>query len=32
MFTEDDARMLRDLVAKGPMAGGVIETDDCRAT
>jgi predicted enzyme related to lactoylglutathione lyase len=24
--------MLRGLVAKGSMAGGVIETDNCRAT
>lgn len=32
MFSADDARALRDLVAKGSMAGGVIETDDCRAT
>jgi catechol 2,3-dioxygenase-like lactoylglutathione lyase family enzyme len=32
MFSEEDARSLRDLVAKGSMAGGVIETDDCRRT
>lgn len=32
MFSEEDAEALRSLVAKGSMAGGVIETDDCRAT
>jgi predicted enzyme related to lactoylglutathione lyase len=32
MFSEEDAQLLRSLVAKGSMAGGVIETDDCRAT
>jgi len=32
MFSAEDAAVLRDLVAKGAMAGGVIETDDCRAT
>jgi catechol 2,3-dioxygenase-like lactoylglutathione lyase family enzyme len=32
MFSEDDAELLRGLVAKGSMGGGVIETDDCRAT
>src|SRR5690349_13666320 len=32
MFSEEDAEMLRGLVAKGSMAGGVIETDDCRST
>jgi predicted enzyme related to lactoylglutathione lyase len=32
MFSEEDAELLRGLVAKGSMAGGVIETDDCRAT
>ena len=31
MFSEEDARSLRELIAKGSMAGGVIETDDCRA-
>ena len=30
MFSEDDAAALRALVAKGAMAGGVIDTDDCR--
>jgi catechol 2,3-dioxygenase-like lactoylglutathione lyase family enzyme len=30
MFSEDDAEALRGLVAKGAMAGGVIDTDDCR--
>lgn len=32
MFAEEDAEALRKLIAKGAMAGGVIETDDCRAT
>ena len=32
MFSEEDAELLRGLVAKGSMGGGVIETDDCRAT
>jgi predicted enzyme related to lactoylglutathione lyase len=32
MFTEEDAAMLRGLVAKGVMAGGVIDCDDCRKT
>src|ERR671931_237890 len=31
MFSED-ADVLRGLIAKGAMAGGVIETDDCRRT
>ena len=30
MFSEEDAAALRGLVAKGAMAGGVIDTDDCR--
>ncbi len=30
MFSEEDAAALRALVAKGAMAGGVIDTDDCR--
>lgn len=30
MFSEEDAEALRRLIAKGAMAGGVIETDDCR--
>ncbi len=30
MFSEEDAEALRGLIAKGAMAGGVIETDDCR--
>jgi catechol 2,3-dioxygenase-like lactoylglutathione lyase family enzyme len=30
MFSEEDAAALRGLVAKGAMAGGVIQTDDCR--
>jgi predicted enzyme related to lactoylglutathione lyase len=32
MFSEDDAEALRSLVAKGAMAGGVINTDDCKGT
>ena len=32
MFSEDDAEALRGLVAKGAMAGGVMDTDDCRGT
>jgi len=32
MFSEEDAEALRGLIAKGSMAGGVIETDDCRKT
>ena len=32
MFSPEDAEALRALVAKGSMGGGVIETDDCRAT
>lgn len=32
MFSDEDAEALRGLVAKGSMAGGVIETDDCRKT
>lgn len=32
MFSEEDANALRGLVAKGVMAGGVIETDDCKRT
>jgi catechol 2,3-dioxygenase-like lactoylglutathione lyase family enzyme len=31
MFSPDDAELLRNLVAKGAMGGGVIATDDCRA-
>ena len=32
MFSAEDAETLRSLVAKGALGGGVIETDDCRAT
>ena len=32
MFSDEDAQTLRALVAKGALGGGVIETDDCRAT
>lgn len=30
MFSAEDAEALQRLIAKGSMAGGVIETDDCR--
>ncbi len=32
MFSQEDAETLRDLVAKGALGGGVLETNDCRAT
>lgn len=32
MFSPEDAETVRGLVAKGALGGGVIETDDCRAT
>jgi catechol 2,3-dioxygenase-like lactoylglutathione lyase family enzyme len=32
MFAPEDAEAVRNLVAKGAMNGGVLETDDCRAT
>ena len=32
MFSEEDAALLVQLVAKGSMGAGVIETDDCRKT
>ena len=32
MFSDEDARVLSALIAKGAMAGGVIETDDCKRT
>jgi catechol 2,3-dioxygenase-like lactoylglutathione lyase family enzyme len=32
MFSEEDAAVLSGLIAKGVMAGGVIDTDDCRKT
>ncbi len=32
MFSPEDAETVRALVAKGALGGGVIETDDCRAT
>ena len=32
MFSPEDAETVRSLVAKGALGGGVIETDDCRAT
>ena len=30
MFSDEDAQVLRQLVAKGAMGGGVFETDDIR--
>ena len=32
MFSPEDAETVRALVAKGALGGGVVETDDCRAT
>jgi catechol 2,3-dioxygenase-like lactoylglutathione lyase family enzyme len=32
MLSEDDAKVIRDLVAKGSIGGGVMRTDDVRAT
>jgi catechol 2,3-dioxygenase-like lactoylglutathione lyase family enzyme len=32
MFSPEDAEAVRALVAKGALGGGVVETDDCRAT
>src|SRR3954447_1754012 len=32
MFSEEDAEMLRQLIAKGSMGAGVVHTDDCRKT
>src|SRR4029077_11068078 len=32
MFSPEDAETVRSLVAKGARSGGVVETDDCRAT
>ena len=32
MFSQEDADALKGLIAKGSMAGGVIETTDCRKT
>jgi catechol 2,3-dioxygenase-like lactoylglutathione lyase family enzyme len=32
MFSEADAAVVRDLVAKGALGGGVFQTPDCRAT
>lgn len=32
MFAPEDAQAVQNLVAKGAMNGGVLETDDCRAT
>jgi catechol 2,3-dioxygenase-like lactoylglutathione lyase family enzyme len=32
MFAPEDAQLVQSLVAKGAMNGGVLETDDCRAT
>jgi catechol 2,3-dioxygenase-like lactoylglutathione lyase family enzyme len=32
MFSSEDAETVRSLVAKGAFGGGVLDTDDCRAT
>ena len=32
MFSAEDAQTVRGLVAKGAFGGGVLDTDDCRAT
>ena len=32
MFSDEDAATVRGLVAKGALGGGVLDTDDCRAT
>lgn len=32
MLAEEDAKVVRELVAKGAMGGGVMRTDDVRAT
>src|SRR5262245_26291065 len=32
MFSPEDGAAVRALVAKGALNGGVLETDDCRAT
>ena len=32
MFSPEDADTVRALVAKGALGGGVLDTDDCRAT
>jgi catechol 2,3-dioxygenase-like lactoylglutathione lyase family enzyme len=32
MFSADDAAVVRELVAKGAIGGGVFETDDCQRT
>jgi hypothetical protein len=32
MFSEEDGSADKVLVAKGALSGGVLETDDCRAT
>jgi catechol 2,3-dioxygenase-like lactoylglutathione lyase family enzyme len=32
MLSEEDAKVVRDLVAKGAIGGGVMRTDDVRAT
>ncbi|HYT80903.1 MAG TPA: VOC family protein [Actinomycetota bacterium] len=32
MFSEEDGSAVKTLVAKGAFSGGVLETDDCRAT
>jgi catechol 2,3-dioxygenase-like lactoylglutathione lyase family enzyme len=32
MFSPEDAAVVRELVAKGALTGGVFETDDCQRT
>jgi catechol 2,3-dioxygenase-like lactoylglutathione lyase family enzyme len=32
MFSEEDAKTVRGLVEKGAIGGGVLATDDCKAT
>ena len=32
MFSEDDAKAIRGLIGKGAIGGGVLATDDCKAT
>ncbi len=32
MFSAEDAAVVLDLLAKGSLGGGVLETEDCRAT
>jgi catechol 2,3-dioxygenase-like lactoylglutathione lyase family enzyme len=32
MFSEEDAKTIRGLIGKGAIGGGVLATDDCKAT